>query len=97
MPSFCRSTIDARMLAQRVVGGRPEQPAPETYPAEAACAADLIFDVVASAVVHRTLVSARVSDGQWVRGPTQVLLWGLAGAAEENTETVPNPQPAAPP
>lgn len=42
---------------------------------------DLIFDVVAGAVVHRTLVSAEPADEEWVHGFTRVLLLGLTGAA----------------
>jgi AcrR family transcriptional regulator len=50
---------------------------PETDPEEAARTADLIFDVVAGAVVHRTLVSAEPADERWVHSLTQVLLLGL--------------------
>ncbi|MFI7290228.1 TetR/AcrR family transcriptional regulator [Streptomyces anulatus] len=42
--------------------------------------ADLIFDVIAGAVVHRTLVSAEPVDSEWARGFTSLLLLGLAGA-----------------
>jgi len=65
--------LEGRARAQ----ARGELP-PETDPAEAARTVDLIFDVVAGAVVHRTLVSAEPADGDWVRGFTQVLLRGLA-------------------
>ncbi|MGW6738624.1 TetR/AcrR family transcriptional regulator [Streptomyces sp. NPDC055013] len=54
---------------------------PETDREEAARTADLIFDVVAGAVVHRTLVSAEPADEEWVHGFTRVLLLGLTGAA----------------
>ena len=50
-------------------------------PASTARAADLIFDVVAGAVVHRTIISAEPADEEWVRSFTKVLLLGLAGAA----------------
>jgi AcrR family transcriptional regulator len=53
---------------------------PETDPREAARTADLIFDMVAGAVVHRTLVSARPADEEWVRGLTRILLLGLTAA-----------------
>ena len=53
----------------------------ETAPEESTRMVDLIFDVVAGAVVHRTLVSAEPADEEWVRGFTQVLLLGLTGAA----------------
>ncbi|MFD5349865.1 TetR-like C-terminal domain-containing protein, partial [Streptomyces anulatus] len=42
--------------------------------------ADLIFDVIAGAVVHRTLVSAEPVDPEWASGFTSLLLLGLAGA-----------------
>lgn len=41
---------------------------------------DLIFDMVAGAVVHRTLVSAQPADEEWVRAFTRVMLQGLAAA-----------------
>jgi AcrR family transcriptional regulator len=52
---------------------------PESDPEVAARTADLIFDVVAGAVVHRTLVSAEPADEEWVRAFTQLLLLGLTG------------------
>jgi AcrR family transcriptional regulator len=42
---------------------------------------DLIFDVIAGAVVHRALVSAEPVDAQWVQRFTALLLGGLAAAA----------------
>jgi AcrR family transcriptional regulator len=54
---------------------------PESSPEEASRTVDLIFDMVAGAVVHRTLVSAEPVDGAWVRSLVRVLLLGLAGAA----------------
>jgi AcrR family transcriptional regulator len=71
-----RLVLQGRSRAQK----RGELP-PETDPEEAARTADLIFDVVAGAVVHRTLVSAEPADEEWVRGFTRLLLLGLAGAA----------------
>ncbi|MEV5984889.1 TetR/AcrR family transcriptional regulator [Streptomyces sp. NPDC052051] len=53
----------------------------ERDPGAASRAADLIFDLVAGAVVHRTLVSARPADEVWVRDLTRLLVLGLAGAA----------------
>ncbi|MEU3974946.1 TetR/AcrR family transcriptional regulator [Streptomyces bacillaris] len=50
--------------------------------AVAARNADLIFDVIAGAVVHRTLVSAEPVDAEWATGFTTLLLLGLAGAQE---------------
>lgn len=40
--------------------------------------ADLIFDVIAGAVVHRLLVSAEPVDETWAAGFTRLLLSGLA-------------------
>jgi len=45
--------------------------------------ADLIFDVIAGAVVHRTLVSAEPVDAEWASGFTTLLLLGLSGAQAE--------------
>ncbi|GHB42809.1 transcriptional regulator [Streptomyces viridiviolaceus] len=73
-----RLVLEGRARAQ----ARGELP-PEAGPAEAARIADLIFDVVAGAVVHRTLVSAEPADEEWVRGFTRVLLYGLASQPAE--------------
>ncbi|MFJ9716370.1 TetR/AcrR family transcriptional regulator [Streptomyces sp. NPDC101213] len=70
--------LEGRARAQ----ARGELP-PETDPAEAARTVDLIFDVVAGAVVHRTLVSAEPADEAWVRELTRLLLHGLAGGPAE--------------
>ncbi|MCF4140383.1 TetR/AcrR family transcriptional regulator [Streptomyces sp. Tue 6430] len=70
--------LEGRARAQT----RGELP-PETDPAEAARTVDLIFDVVAGAVVHRTLVSAEPADEAWVRELTRLLLHGLAGGPAE--------------
>ncbi|MGC0385184.1 TetR/AcrR family transcriptional regulator [Streptomyces sp. SAI-129] len=75
-----RLVLEGRARAQ----ARGELP-PEPDAAEAARTADLIFDMVAGAVVHRTLVSAQAANEEWVRGLTRVLLTGLAGTAEEPT------------
>jgi len=40
---------------------------------------DLIFDVVAGAVIHRALVSGEPVDAAWARGFTALLLGGLPG------------------
>ncbi|MEE1741382.1 TetR/AcrR family transcriptional regulator [Streptomyces sp. BE147] len=52
----------------------------ENDAASAARNADLIFDVIAGAVVHRTLVSAEPVDAEWADSFTSLLLLGLAGA-----------------
>ncbi|MFE7353655.1 TetR/AcrR family transcriptional regulator [Streptomyces sp. NPDC057543] len=46
----------------------------------AATTADLIFDVIAGAVVHRALVSAEPVDADWARRFTVLLLAGLGAA-----------------
>ncbi|WP_086564513.1 TetR/AcrR family transcriptional regulator [Streptomyces africanus] len=69
-----RLVVEGRSRAQE----RGELP-PETDPAAASRTEDLIFDMVAGAVVHRTLVSGEPVDEEWVRGFTLVLLRGLAG------------------
>lgn len=70
-----RLVLAGRARAQ----ARGELP-PEPDAAEAARTVDLIFDMVAGAVVHRTLVSAEPADEEWVHGFTRVLLSGLAAA-----------------
>lgn len=70
-----RLVVQGRARAQK----RGELPA-ETDPGEAARTADLIFDVVAGAVVHRTLVSAEPVDAEWVRSFAGLLLSGLAAS-----------------
>ncbi|MFI5688868.1 TetR/AcrR family transcriptional regulator [Streptomyces sp. NPDC051636] len=57
---------------------------PESGPEEAARTADLIFDMVAGAVVHRTLVSGKPADEEWVRSFTRVLLMGLTSRPTES-------------
>ncbi|MFI6336746.1 TetR/AcrR family transcriptional regulator [Streptomyces sp. NPDC050535] len=71
-----RLVLEGRTRAQL----RGELP-PETDPATAARTVDLIFDVVAGAVVHRTLVSAEPVDPEWAASLARVLLLGLAGAS----------------
>lgn len=73
-----RLVLEGRARAQR----RGELP-PEPDPRESARTVDLIFDVVAGAVVHRTLVSGKPADENWVRSFTRVLLLGLTSQAAE--------------
>ncbi|MEU6229705.1 TetR/AcrR family transcriptional regulator [Streptomyces sp. NPDC047042] len=68
-----RLVLEGRARAQQ----RGELP-PETDPVEAARTVDLIFDMVAGAVVHRTLVSAEPVDREWAATFTRVLLHGLS-------------------
>jgi AcrR family transcriptional regulator len=76
-----RTSIVDRQKRLVVRGRERAQARGEHDAAEAARTADLIFDVVAGAVVHRTLVSAEPADEEWVRGFTQLLLLGLGEAA----------------
>lgn len=71
-----RLVLEGRARAQT----RGELP-PETDPEEAARTVDLIFDMVAGAVVHRTLVSAEPVDTDWTRSFTRLLLNGLTASA----------------
>jgi len=71
--------LEGRARAQ-LRGELPPEPDPE----ESARIVDLIFDIVAGTVVHRTLVSGKPADGQWVSDFTRILLLGLAGAARED-------------
>ncbi|MEU3250790.1 TetR/AcrR family transcriptional regulator [Streptomyces sp. NPDC006997] len=70
-----RLVLEGRARAQ----DRGELP-PESDPVEASRAVDLVFDMVAGAVVHRCLISAGPVDETWARGFTEVLISGLAGA-----------------
>lgn len=60
---------------------RGELPPAAADPAEDERLVDLIFDVIAGAVVHRTLVSAEPVDAEWARRFTTLLLHGLPAAA----------------
>jgi AcrR family transcriptional regulator len=83
-----RLVLEGRARAEQ----RGELP-PPTDPDETARTADLIFDVVAGAVVHRTLVSAEPADEIWVKGLTQILLTGLTPPAPTGAPV----RPAQPP
>ncbi len=67
-----RLVLEGRQRAQ-VRGELPVEP----DPAAAARTADLVFDVIAGAVVHRALVSAEPVDAEWARHFTALLLTGL--------------------
>lgn len=71
-----RLVLQGRQRAQE----RGELPV-EADKATAALTADLIFDVIAGAVVHRALVSAEPVDADWARRFTLLLLGGLGAAA----------------
>ncbi|MEV3855279.1 TetR/AcrR family transcriptional regulator [Streptomyces sp. NPDC050095] len=72
-----RLVLEGRARAEH----RGELPAAED-PCVAEATADLIFDVAAGTVVHRTLVSAEPVDAEWVRRFTALLLGGLAAASD---------------
>lgn len=61
----------ARRRGELPAGDDPETAARDT---------DLIFDVVAGAVVHRALVSAEPVDAEWARRFTELLVSGITGA-----------------
>ncbi|MEU6097914.1 TetR/AcrR family transcriptional regulator [Streptomyces sp. NPDC047079] len=65
--------VEGRARAVR----RGELP-PETDAESASRMAGLIFDVVAGAVVHRTLVSAEPVDEEWARRFAAILFGGLS-------------------
>jgi AcrR family transcriptional regulator len=67
-----RLVVEGRERAQ-ARGELPYEDAPETE----ARNTDLIFDVVAGAVVHRALVSAQPVDAEWARRFTSLLVSGL--------------------
>ncbi|MEE1768547.1 TetR/AcrR family transcriptional regulator [Streptomyces sp. JV185] len=71
-----RLVLQGRRRAQE----RGELPVEEDEEA-ASATADLIFDVIAGAVVHRVLVSAEPVDADWARRFTALLLAGLEAAA----------------
>ncbi|MFD7443211.1 TetR/AcrR family transcriptional regulator [Streptomyces sp. NPDC059909] len=72
-----RLVLEGRARAQ----ARGELPS-EADPEAAARTADLIFDVIAGAVVHRALVSCEPVDEDWVHRFTAVLLGGLGAATQ---------------
>jgi len=56
---------------------------PQADPFESARTVDLIFDVIAGAVVHRALVSGHPADEDWVHDFTALLLGGLGAGTQE--------------
>ncbi|MFJ6573001.1 TetR/AcrR family transcriptional regulator [Streptomyces sp. NPDC091292] len=69
-----RLVLEGRARAE-ARGELPIEQDPET----ASRTIDLIFDVAAGAVVHRTLVSAEPADKDWAQRFTALLLTGLQG------------------
>ncbi|MEV6652991.1 TetR/AcrR family transcriptional regulator [Streptomyces sp. NPDC051219] len=74
-----RLVLEGRERAQ----ARGELPYEED-PVAAARSADLIFDVIAGAVVHRSLVSAEPVDPDWARTFTTLLVAGLRAVAAQS-------------
>ncbi|QPP06490.1 TetR/AcrR family transcriptional regulator [Streptomyces bathyalis] len=72
-----RLVLQGRERAQ----ARGELPADSSDPAEDARLVDMIFDVIAGAVVHRTLVSAEPVDAEWASRFTTLILHGLVAAS----------------
>ncbi|MFI8851757.1 TetR/AcrR family transcriptional regulator [Streptomyces sp. 891-h] len=87
-----RLVLDGRSRAQR----RGELPPDPADPAETAQVVDLIFDVIAGAVVHRSLVSDRPVDEAWARQFATLLLDGL-GAVSPGPGPRPPEAPGPPP
>ena len=91
-----RLVLIGRVRAQR----RGELP-PDDGPADPALD-DLIFDVVAGAVVHRVLVGAQPVDAEWAGRLARLIVLGLAGLhgaadpADRGGEVSPPPPPAPP-
>ncbi|MFE7587579.1 TetR/AcrR family transcriptional regulator [Streptomyces gardneri] len=71
-----RLVLDGRRRAQL----RGELPA-DRDPVAVDATDDLIFDVIAGAVVHRALVSAEPVDGEWVTRLSALLVGGLGAVA----------------
>ncbi|MER6911761.1 TetR/AcrR family transcriptional regulator [Streptomyces sp. NPDC000594] len=76
--------LEGRARAQER-GELPYEKDPET----AAHDADLIFDVIAGAVVHRTLVSAEPVDPAWAHRFTRLLIGGLASLTQRDPHQAP--------
>ncbi|WFB07330.1 TetR/AcrR family transcriptional regulator [Streptomyces sp. LX-29] len=81
------------LLGRERAQARGELPREES-PEVSARTVDLIFDVIAGAVVHRAMVSAERVDEEWVRAFATLLIHGLAAAAGAIPATTAN-DPAA--
>ncbi|MFE5741486.1 TetR/AcrR family transcriptional regulator [Streptomyces celluloflavus] len=73
-----RLVVLGRERAQQRGELPPDGPGPEGALA-AARTAGLIFDLIAGAIVHRTLVTAEPVDAEWAHRLSTVLLQGLGG------------------
>ena len=74
-----RLVLQGRERAQ----ARGELPPDSGDTEENARVVDMIFDVIAGAVVHRTLVSSEPVDAEWARRFTTLLLSGLVAASAD--------------
>ncbi|GAA2464662.1 TetR/AcrR family transcriptional regulator [Streptomyces macrosporus] len=83
-----RLVVEGRRRAQARGELPPDPPGPRGA-AEAARAVDLVFDVIAGAVLHRCLVSAERVTPVWAESLTTLLLHGLTAGA-------PQPVPSRP-
>lgn len=75
-----RLVLEGRARAQ--VRGELPRLVDADAPQSTSATDDLIFDVIAGAVVHRSLVSGEPVDAEWVRRFTALLLGGLSAAAQ---------------
>ncbi|MEV6104753.1 TetR/AcrR family transcriptional regulator [Streptomyces sp. NPDC051940] len=83
-----RAIVDRQkrlVLQGRARARRRGELAPDEDPAEAARQADLIFDVVAGTVVHRTLVSCEDVDPAWARSLAALVAAGLGAGPADRT------------
>ncbi|WP_418959200.1 TetR/AcrR family transcriptional regulator [Streptomyces tritici] len=81
-----RLVLEGRQRAQE----RGELPA-DRDPATVAAVDALIFDVVAGAVVNRSLVTAEPVDRAWAERLSALLVGGLSAAAESGTDALREP------
>ncbi|MFH8794694.1 TetR/AcrR family transcriptional regulator [Streptomyces sp. NPDC017941] len=82
-----------------VLAGRARAQDRGELPAEpdsvaAARTADLIFDVIAGAVVHRALVSAEPVDAEWAGEFTSLVLGGLTAVSGRGPAAMPSASPS---
>jgi AcrR family transcriptional regulator len=73
------------MLGRRRAQERGELPGDDGDPS---ATIDLVFDVIAGAVIHRTLVSAEPVDERWAERFTALLLDGLRSAGQNRAGSV---------
>ncbi|MFP8940651.1 TetR/AcrR family transcriptional regulator [Streptomyces fenghuangensis] len=84
--------VEGRRRAQARGELPPDPPGPEGA-AAADRAVDLVFDVIAGAVVHRSLVSAESVTPVWARALTALLLHGLSSTTGPAPKNAAEPAP----